>query len=150
MSNEPKDARLVRLCLVCLEPPAGHEDVSLEFGLQDKHGALHPGQAQPDDAICYEFDVGVHGDPAAGAPRLRGPHVHGPPSAPFLYLGLRSKGPDPAPWIRRLKIPLASIGWDDIAAAGPSDKGVLEAIVAGSGSATVPLLNGGWTPSRPR
>ena len=153
MPNNPKDARVVRLRLDCLDPPARHDDACVEFGLQDKHGALDPGQAQPDGAVRYELDLGVSGDPSTGPLRLRGPNVHGPATAPFLYLSLRRKDPDPASpasWIRRLKIPLASIGWDQIVAAGPPDRGVLEAVVAGTGSATVPLLNGAWTPSRLR
>ncbi len=48
-------------------------------------------------------------------------------------------------WIRQLKIRLDSITWQQVEAAALSDGNLLEARIAGTGSATVPLLGEGWT-----
>jgi len=132
----------VRLRLICLTAPAGAGDAGLEFGLQDRDQQLHAGQAQPDGSVAYEITVSTTRWGESNAVRFRGSFIHGPPQEPFLYLSLRDRRAAPPGWIRRRKIPLAGLTWDQIAPA-PAGAG-FAARVAGSGSGTVPLLGGGW------
>ncbi len=125
--------RVVRLRLICEAPPTG---VGIEFGLQDKAASLLPGIPEPDGALRFETEVRVvHGDD--GDIRLRGPAVHGPPTAPFLYLSCRAAGPPGASWMFRLKVPLTGVD-----ATGP----LLEARVRATGGGSVPLIGCGWAP----
>ena len=59
--------------------------------------------------------------------------------ARFLYLGWRPPG---GAWIRRFKIPLAPISWEQIAA---GQAGALAARVSAARSGAVALLGAGWT-----
>ncbi len=120
--------------------------MTTEFGLQDKQQVLHPGEAQPDGSVRYEIAVQARRTPQTNVPRFLGPVVHGTPTTPFLYLSLRRTELGQASWIRRLKISLAAISWEQIAVASATPSGCLEASVDGTGSATVPLLGAGWTP----
>ena len=70
--------------------------------------------------------------------------MHGTPSQ-FLYLGWRHAGEPTSPWIKRIKIPLATITWQQIKGLARSGA-VLQASVDGSGAATVRLLDNGWVP----
>jgi len=74
-------------------------------------------------------------------PDFGGPFVHGPAGARFLYLSWRPRG---GVWIRRFKIPLAPMSWEQIAA---GQAGALAARVSAASSGTVALLGAGWTPS---
>lgn len=135
---------VVRLRLTCLQPPESCMAGPTEFGLQDRDGHMHHGQTQPDGSILYDASISVdrRGDDVA---RLRGRYVHGPATNPFLYLSVKRLEPHPGegPWVRRLKIPLPTVPWDDvISTVQPL---VLAVRVSGSGSGTVPLLDGGWT-----
>src|ERR671932_2203914 len=146
MAKTVSETGTVRLRLICVTPPPRtFENTPAEFGLQDKAQVLHPGQVQPDGSIRYDFDVQVHRSPETLAPHFRGPYVHGTPAAPFLYLGWRRSEAGQATWIRRLKIPLSSITWEQIEAVQDRDGGVLAASVSGTGSGTVPLVGTGWT-----
>ena len=88
-------------------------------------------------------------NPPAGAARLRGPAVQGPPAARFLYgtSGTRA-GDFASPYNRRAKVPLKDIPVAQLLAqARPV---VLSAEIAGTAkdggpaAASVPLLKG-WT-----
>jgi hypothetical protein len=146
MSSKPEETRVASLRLICLAPPAWPEEASVEFGLQDKQQVVHAGHRQDDDSIRYDLTVQVTRSREAAALRFRGPYVHGTAAVPFLYLSWRRKEPAGSPWLRRLKIVLASITWEQIEALDRLGGGVLEARVSGAGSATAPLLGGGWTP----
>ncbi len=88
-----------------------------EFGVQDKSNGLCAG-AREDGGVV--FDLRVEVKPADGAaPVFAGPHAHGPPAGRFLYLSWRNPTGE---YARRLKLPLASITWDDIAAARGADQ----------------------------
>ena len=138
------EATTVHLLLTCLDrPPERAGGTPVEFGLQDKKGALTAGTDRGDDAV--QFDLTVEATPTGGSPpvRFRGPFVQGTPAAPFLYLSLREVGATANTWIKRLKISLAGIDSDLVeAASAPNTR--LTATVSGRGSATVPLLDGGW------
>jgi hypothetical protein len=80
------------------------------FGLQDKAAVLHPGTPGAGGAIVFDFTL--QAKPAeSGAVVLSGDFAHGPPSARFLYLGWRNVE---GHFAQRLKLSLATIGWEDV------------------------------------
>ena len=130
----------IRLQITCEAPPASiYNGQPTEFGLQDKQQALHPGVSQPDGALRFACELAMKPHATTGAPDFGGPFVHGPAGARFLYLGWRPLG---GAWIRRFKIPLAPIGWEQIAA---GQAGALAARVSAARSGAVALLGAGWT-----
>ncbi|HYN89839.1 MAG TPA: DUF5990 family protein [Ardenticatenaceae bacterium] len=136
----------IRLRLICTTPPTeGQADEETEFGLQDRKQMLFSGQKQGDGSIHYEFGVEARPDPQTAKPRFSSAFVHGSSATPFLYLSLKRKQAAESPWIRRLKIPLASITWAQVEQVARMESGILEARVAGTGTGTVPLLGEGWT-----
>jgi hypothetical protein len=132
----------IRLQLTCEDPPLSNYDGQpTEFGLQDKQQALHAGVSQPDGAIRFACEVAVKPHATTSRPDFGGPFAHGPAGARFLYLGWRPPG---GAWIRRFKIPLTPISWEQIAAA---QAGALAARVSATRSGTVALQGAGWTAS---
>ena len=132
----------VRLRITCeAPPPALHQGQPTEFGLQDKQQALHAGVRLAGGALRFDCELAIKPHAATGAPDFSGAFVHGPASARFLYLGWRPPG---GAWIKRFKIPLAPIGWEQIAA---GQAGALDARVSAARSGTVALLGAGWAPS---
>jgi hypothetical protein len=130
--------------IICMKlPPEQYENAPAEFGLQDKEQRLVPGRVREDGSAQYEFNVTVKRQ--KDRPNFLGPYVQGTPDARFVYLSMRRKGTAPSVWIRRLKIPLFSITWEQIEAAVRTEGGALVARVSGTGAGTVPLLDGGWT-----
>lgn len=142
MSRPEEDRSVLHLQLTCVTPPRAGEDAHTEFGVQDRTQHIHSGQAHANGSVSYDIVVPVTRT-EDNRVRFRGPAVHGPPATPFLYLSLRLRDGEPTPWIRRLKIPLPVLTWDEHAATHSA--GVWVASVAGTGSGTVPLLAGGWT-----
>ena len=136
----PPSPSRIRLQITCAAPPpAIYDGQPTEFGLQDKQQALHPGVSQADGALRFSCEVAVKPHAATGVPDFGGPFVHGPAGARFLYLGWRPPG---GAWIRRFKIPLTPISWEQVAAA---QAGALAARVSATRSGTVALLGAGWT-----
>ena len=125
--------RSVHLSLVCSSPPASP---GMPFGLQDTAGHLTPGVNEPDGSI--RFEVEIQALTVEGSVRFRGPVVHGPPTARFLYLSCRSTPELTAPWVFRLKVPLDGI---------PADATSVEGHVRATQGGTVRLLGAGWTAS---
>src|SRR5688500_4709479 len=104
----------IRLQITCEAPsPAVFNGQPTEFGLQDKQQTLYPGELQPNGALCFGCEVTVKPHTTTGAPDFSGPFVHGPAGARFLYLSWRSSA---GTWIKRFKIPLGLIDWEQIAA----------------------------------
>jgi len=61
-----------------------------------------------------------------------------------VYLSLRSvDGPEDA-WVRRIKVPLKSITWEQVEAAARHADARLACTVDGGGSGTVKLISRGW------
>jgi hypothetical protein len=132
----------LRVRLICvLPPPNEHDGHVMEFGLQDKKQALHPGVRQKNGSIYYDFTVTVERKPGQSTPKFGGPFVHGPATAPFLYLGYRETQAG-AGWIKRIKISLAQITLAQVDAAARGK--LLEGTVSGQGAATVKLFGEGW------
>jgi hypothetical protein len=120
--------------LICVNPPS--DSGAVRFGLQDKKGNLLTGTKQADGSLLYEFELTLKPGKDSAAD-FSGAYVQGTPGTRFLYLSL---GNVPS-WIKRIKVPLSSIGWDQIEAAQGR---ALEASVDGRGAATVKLLGDGW------
>ncbi len=140
MADTASETRGVRLRLICTSPPPSlHEGDPATFGLQDKRRLLDVGQGRPDGSVAYELVAQARRQ--ADSVRFSGQHVHGTAQDPFLYLNWRRRDA-PDGWIKRLKISLSGITWDQIEAA---TGGVIESRVEGTGSAKTPLLGKGWT-----
>jgi len=155
------DARLeeiVKLRIICLGPPDPAK-YGAEFGLQDNSSTadwiVHKGRSIKGD-LHFECECRVRPQKTNGAPNFLGLFVHGNPAERFLYLSWRPVKwlpgqPEPATrvWVRRMKVHLRSISWEQIDEA-VGIGGVLEARVEGTGRdggpacASVPLLGGGW------
>jgi hypothetical protein len=133
------------ICVAPPSPPEGDAERLTEFGLQHGKEDVQPGVTQPNGTVRCECDVRVKRDPVTKAPNFLGPYAYGTPAARFLYLSWRREEGGEWHWIRRLKIHLASITWEQIEAVGRTEGSVLEARIAGTGSGTVPLLGEGWT-----
>lgn len=156
--------RVVRLRVVCKAPPDPDQHRA-NFGLQDNstaaHWMLHVGIRKANGDFVFECDARVRSNARTGDPNFLGDFVHGKPDERFLYLSWRPKdcrlaqpGMASPSWTRRMKIHLRGITWQQIEEATQAG-GVLEASVQGTGKdggpscASVPLLGGGWTISRP-
>ena len=145
MVKTTENSCIVRLQITCVTPPLVPPDTTgVNFGVQDRHEVISPGQLQPDGSLQFEIDVVVIHQPGTSEARWRGPYVHGKPSAPFLYLSLRRDSVHLTAWIRRLKVPLPRLSWDQVEATQVSP--CFAASISGKGSGTVPLLGDGWTP----
>ena len=88
----------------------------LEFGMQDTRGAVLAGTPRPAGLLQFDAVLGAKAG-AAGMPVFAGGFVHGPPAARFLYLSWKRVLPAEHPWGWRIKVPLAGIGWPEVAAA---------------------------------
>jgi hypothetical protein len=143
MPETKEESRTIHLSLTCMKSPERLiEQEPTVFGLQDRNQVVHAGQENEDGSVSYEIDVLATRN-HDNTVRLRGPYVHGTSQIPFLYLSLRKAEGDPKVWIRRLKVSLPDITWTQIETIPEST--TFAARVAGTGSGTVPLLDGGWT-----
>lgn len=131
----------VVLRVIVTSSPAGP---GLEFGAQDKRGALHPGQPVERDRLAFDLPASAESDPRVRHPRLSGPFVHGPSVAPFAYLGLRRLAAGPGEWERRWKVPLEAITAEQLERASRIDGAVLLAVVEDASRVTVGL-GAGWS-----
>jgi len=93
-----------------------------------------------------QFDCTLKSRQTAGeeAPDWTGAYVHGKPKQRFLYLSWGYKENNHWEWIKRIKIPLSGITWQQIDTANKSG-GTLQASVDGTQTATVKLLGDGWS-----
>ena len=131
------------LVLICHDPPPAELDGhTMEFGAQDKAGALHAGSVEADGAHRFELAVRARPGFGEGSVDFGGPFVHGVPQGRFLYLGYRPVGE--TVWTRRWKVPLAAITAAQVAAAQAGQQALQARISASSGS-TARLLGFGWT-----
>lgn len=130
----------VTLEITCLHPPARQG----AFGLQDKNRRLHPPLQEVGGSVVFRCTVRVKREAASDPPNFLGAFTHGTPKERFLYLSLRpADGPDDA-WIRRLKVPLKPITWEQVEAAAGHADARLACTVDGAGAGTVKLIRDGW------
>ena len=107
--------------------PAGP---GVSFGLQRKGGQLADGVPGPQGRITFEAHVRVAD--GGGGLNFLGPFTHGPPANRHLYLSQSRTGVEG--WIKRIKLPLASITAEMIASA---NRRAIETVVDGRSAATV-------------
>lgn len=107
----------LRLRLNTSAPPSTAGDGRpAEFGLQDRAERLVAGLPGPEGRLTFALDLEVSQDPASGRVRFHSPFVHGPAAARFLYLSWRNCDGQ-REWVRRQKLPLASLTWERVQAA---------------------------------
>ncbi len=124
--------------VVATPPDAAERGV---YGLQAKHGSVRDGRQNPDGSMTFECEVRVATSASGRDPNFLGKFTHGPPSARHLYISHRAPGTAAPEWTRRTKLPLASITWADLEAAGRDG---LRTMVEGRSSGTVPV---DWGPT---
>ena len=103
-----------------------------QFGIQDKDAVLHQGQTGPDGVVSFDFSLELKAA-AGGAPVFVGEFAHGSPAERFLYLGWRNAQ---GAFAQRLKIPLGSIGWEDVREAREAGKPLIAVLVDRNPKAT--------------
>ena len=133
----------IKMRVICVDPMRQCLDAeTIAFGLQDKQGNLQPGQALSPDEIGFDFALAVsrHSD---GSANFTGPYAQGSRATRFVYLTYKIPEGDDWRIYRRIKAPLHSISWGQVAAALAADQ-TLQARVSGLRSGTAPLLDGGW------
>ncbi len=128
------------LRLICVDPPDTSD--AIEFGLQDKNLQLQVGDAQ-DNTLIFDFELTVVQE-ADGKPNFSGIFAHGTKQDRFLYLALRRLHAGGWQNIKRIKIPLKSITWQQIEDVINYRDKRLTASVSGQGAAMVALLGDGW------
>lgn len=129
----------VTLHVTCQHPPRGGD-----FGVQDKDKRLHPPMSMNGDVWVFECAVRVKQSEKTGMPNFLGEFAHGTADERFLYLSLRSHdGADDA-WIKRIKVPLKMITWEQVMEAIQHEDSRLACTLDGATSGTVKLLGAGW------
>lgn len=108
MSREQSELTVV---LVCTTLPDLAEPGGLSVGIQDKQQGVHSGKQDRDGSWRFTCTVTVKERDGVALPQFSGPFVHGTPAARFLYLSWKRRSETPVPWLQRVKIPLADIGW---------------------------------------
>src|SRR5438874_4336007 len=122
--TNPRPEQRVRLRIICQRPPPPQQ-YGAEFGLQDNSTTadwvIHAGQTHPNGDIHFECECRVRPHQRTGAPNFLGSFVHGDAAERFLYLSWRPVGwrpgqgkPSCPGWLRRMKVHLRSISWEQI------------------------------------
>ena len=130
----------VTLEITCLRAPT----LDGAFGLQDKSGRLQPPAQEAGGSAVFRCQVRAKPAAASRPPNFSGAFTHGTPQERFLYLSLRSADNPEEAWIRRIKVPLKSVTWQQVEAAARHADARLACTVDGGGSGTVKLIGGGW------
>lgn len=136
----PPTETQVTLEITCLQPPTQPG----VFGLQDKNQRLLPPTPAADGSAVFRCQVRAKPAAASGPPNFSGEFTHGSPQERFLYLSLRSVDGPEAAWLKRIKVPLKSITWEQVEAAANHPAARLACTADGGGSGTVKLVGGGW------
>ena len=110
------------------------------FGIQDKDGLLHRGQTDKDGVVSFDFTLELR--PNTPKPIFIGEFAHGSPTERFLYLGWRNAH---MAFAQRLKVPLGSIGWDEVEKAQAAGKPLVATVIDKNPKATSTGANIGGT-----
>ena len=110
------------------------------FGIQDKDAVLHQGRTDEDGVVAFDFSLELK--PGGAAPVFTGAFAHGSPAERFLYLGWRNAQ---MAFAQRLKIPLGSIGWDEVRRAQETGRSLVATLVDKNPKATSTGANIGGT-----
>jgi uncharacterized protein DUF5990 len=137
-----KNVISVNVRIVCLStPPEQCEGRETVFGVQDKSQKLLAGQRRSDGALQFDFSLKAQKSAGMERPNWTGPYAHGTRQQRFLYLSQALQEDEGLLWVRRIKVPLTGITWEQIDAAA---RRTLEASVDGSRTGMVTLLGDGW------
>ncbi len=135
----------VNVRIICISPPTQTEEsIQTRFGMQTKSQDLLSGQPLADGSLQFECTLQLRKTAGGEAPDWTGAYVHGKPKQRFLYLSWGYKQDNHWEWIKRIKIPLAGVTWQQIDATNKNG-GTLQATVDGTQAATVKLLGDGWS-----
>lgn len=126
--------QIIRFAIICIHPPNGL------FGLQDKKKNLIAGTQISDNQLQFDFELNVK-QLDNGQPNFTGQFAHGTIQQRFVYLTLKD---DTDRIIKRIKVQLNTIQWEQVEAVLSNPDTHLQAQVSGRGTATVPLLGEGW------
>jgi len=117
--------------------PPGPDGSAFHFGLQDKKGAMHDGDACDGGLTRFDLELSV-ATTSDGGPDFGGPFVSGPRGERFVYLAWqRTNG---AGFLSRIKVRLKDIDWPLIRAAqaaGGRLEADLRGVAAGGGNRPV-------------
>ena len=126
----------LRMRITVRRPP---RDVALAVQ-RGRDELLEPAKRSP-GALVFDFLVNVSPAAVGKPPSLRGPYVHGPAGARFIYLNSGTRaGQADSPWNRRAKLPLVGITPAMIAAALRSPSARIETTVDGTASDDGPVV----------
>ena len=124
--------------VICENPPSG------TFGLQDKNQSVVKGKSQTANQAYFDFELNVQ-QTDSGQPNFTGQFAHGSVKERFLYLTTKGQAASGGEHIiRRIKVHLKTIRWEQVAAVLNNPDAFLEVRVDGRGAASVPLLGDGW------
>ena len=128
----------ITLHLFCDHPPAGM------FGLQTKDRQIIEGELLADGRLRFRLELKVK-QTEDGQPNFTGPYAHGSVNERFLYLTLQAQEGSATRIVKRIKVHLKTITWEQVEAVLATPASFLQAEVDGRGTASVPLLGDGWT-----
>ncbi len=119
---------------IILQKPTNNIDFGLQKGSGSKYETEQTQRSNGQD-IHFNFAISVKGEKQKDPlPKLTGPFVQGPSSDKFIYIDIGTyAGQTDTIWSRRLKIPLAGIGWEIVDLISTDSKFILETTVPGTG-----------------
>lgn len=119
---------------VVLTEPTKDVDFGLQKGSGSNYETVQKQRVSGGD-ISFKFPVKIKGDKKNDPiPKFSGEFVQGPAGNKFIYIDIGTCAGQPnTPWSRRLKIPLAGIGWQEIDQLTTDPKLILETTVPGTG-----------------
>jgi hypothetical protein len=136
--------------IVVIAPPRG-----VAFALQRGRQELSGTATSTGADLWFDFALLVVRG-ADGSTRFSGEFVQGPSGGKFVYVTSGKRAGQPgSPWDRRAKVGLQTLTSPLVERAIREPGSLLEARISGTSRdggpacATVPLLEGGWTVSRP-
>jgi len=121
-------------CQVLLVKPTAGVDFGLQKGSGRDYETIQKQRSTGKDQL-FQFPMTIKGEKQKDpSPKFSGPFVQGPAGGKFIYIDIGTlAGQTNTPWSRRLKIPLAGIGWEEIEKINSSPGWMLETKVPGTG-----------------
>ncbi len=118
---------------IILEEPPPNVDFGLQLGKGKEYETVQKQSSKGKD-LSFHCSLTAKSKRADGLPNFIGPLVQGPPTARFIYVDVgQFAGQAESCWSRRMKVPLAAIGWEMIKKAAKDGNLTLEARLRGTG-----------------
>ena len=136
-----KASNTITVQVTCINPPPVGEN--MRFGLQDKNVNLVEGEALDDGSLRFTCKLTVK-QRDAGQPNFTGATAHGTVQERFLYLTLQGLNQGQWQIIKRIKVHLKSITWEQVETVLAQPDKIIAASVDGQKAASVRLLGDGW------